>query len=140
MSFDRHRDRDDRRWDTEEWELRRRERDSWTDIAYLIVAGLALVLVARVWSRVIQPWAAGILAQLSVTDLVTAGLVVLVVLVASVRLWVTHRRRRAARGLRVVNLPRHTGATDPMASGEKSSAQGRVQGGRRPSRSDAKRP
>ncbi len=129
-----------RRWDTQEWELRRRERDSWTDIAYLIVAGLALVLAARVWSRVIQPWAAGIIAQLSVTDLVTVGLVVLVVLVASVRLWLTHRRRRAARGLRVVNLPRHTGATDPMASGEKSSAQGRVQGGRRPSRSDAKRP
>ena len=84
MSFDRHRDRDERRWDTEEWELRRRERDSWTDIAYLIVAGLALVLVARLWSRVIQPWAAGVLAQLSVTDLVTAGLVVLVVLVVTV--------------------------------------------------------
>ena len=38
MSVNRHRDRDEHRWDSDQWELRRRERDSWTDIAYLIVA------------------------------------------------------------------------------------------------------
>ena len=137
MSFDPYRDR---RRDVEGEHRRRRERDSWTDIAYLIVAGLGLVLVARLWSRVVQPWAAGLLAQVSVSQLVTVALVLLLVLTVAVRSWVTHRRRRVARGLRVVKLPRHIGATDPMASGEKSPARGRVQGGRRPSRSDAKRP
>ena len=48
-------------------------------------------------------------------------------------------QHRTDRGLRVVDLPWHTRATDPMGSGEKNSAQGRVQGGRWPSRSDAKR-
>jgi hypothetical protein len=120
MAFERHRDRHERRWGSDEWELRWRERDSWTDIAYLIVAGLALVLVVRLWSRLIQPWAAGLLAQLSATDLLTAGLVLLVGLAVVVRARTRHRRRRAARGLRVVDVPRHIGATDPMASGRKT--------------------
>ena len=132
MSFDRDYDRDR--------DARRRERDNWTDIAYLIVAAVSLVLVARLWARVIQPWAAGVIAQLTWQDLLLGAVVLGFVVVAAMRVWATHRRRRAARGLRVVDLPRHTGATDPMASGEKSPAQGRVQGGRRPSRSDAKRP
>lgn len=139
MPFNQHPNRDEDRWASDQWELRRRDRDTWTDIAYLIVAGLALVVVARLWSRVVAPWAAGVLAQLSVTDVFTAVLVLLLVAAAAVRVWVTHRRRRAARGLRVVDWPDHPGAPDPMSS-KKSPAQGRVQGGRRPSRRDAKRP
>jgi hypothetical protein len=123
MGIDRYRHRSDDRWDSHDWELRRRERDSWTDVAYLIAAGLALVLVLRLWSRVIQPWAAGLLAQLSVTDLVAAVLVLILGVVVVVQGWVSRRRRRAARGLRVVDVPRHIGATDPMASGRESPAQ-----------------
>jgi len=128
----------DREPDWDRVGVRCRDRDSWTDIAYLIVGALALVLVARLWSRVIQPWAAGVLAQLTWWDrALWAGMLVL--LVAVVRAWARHRRRRAARGLRVVLWRDHPGAPDPMSS-EKSPAQGRVKGGRRPSRSDAKRP
>ena len=119
---------------------RRQERDGWTGIAYLIVAAVSLVLVARLWARVIQPWAVGVLGQLTWRDVLGVVALVLVV-VAGRHAGMGHpRRRRAARGLRVVDpAPAHR-ATDPMASGEKSPAQGRVQGGRRPSRSDAKRP
>jgi len=119
MPFDR-RDRYDRVQDYQDWQLRRRERDSWTDIAYLIVAAVALVLVARLWSRVVQPWAVGVLAQLSWPDLSPWAAVLVLALVVAVRWRITRRRRHAARGLRVVNLPRHTRATDPMASGERA--------------------
>lgn len=118
----------------------RRDRDGWTDIAYLIVAVVALVLVAGLWSRTVQPWAAGVFAQPTWPDVVLWAVVLVLALVVVARWRISRRRRRAAGCLRVVEWPRHTGATDPMASGEKSSAQGRVQGGRRPSRSDAKRP
>ena len=132
MSFDPHHDRDRNR--------RRPHRNSWTDIAYLIVAAAGFVLLARLWTRVVQPWAAGVLAQLTWPDLLLWAVVLVLALAVAVRWRVTQRRRRAARGLRVVDLPRHTRATDPMASGDNSSTQGQAQGGRRPSRSDAKRP
>ena len=60
MSFDRHHDLDRDR--------RRPQRNSWTDIAYLIVAAAGLVLLARLWTRVVQPWAARVLAQLTWQD------------------------------------------------------------------------
>ena len=136
MSFDHDHDHDRNR----AARRRRGERDSWGDIAYLIVAAIALVLTARLWSHTIQPWAAGVIAELTWLDLLLWAIVFVLALVVAVRWRITRRRRRAAQGLRVVALLRHTNATDPMASGERRSAQGRVQGGRRPSRSDAKRP
>ncbi len=64
---------------------RPRDRDSHTDLAYLIVAGLAVLLLVRFWQRNAQPAIVGFLQQLTWEDVATALTVLAVSLVAMLR-------------------------------------------------------
>lgn len=89
------------------------DRDTGTDLAYLIVAGVGMVLAARIWSTKVKPWAqdnieavrtSGVVAEIggySITTVDIAAALIFAVpvllLVGIVRLMMRHKKATKAK-------------------------------------------
>ena len=84
-----------------------RDRDTNEDLGYLIVAGVAVAILGKLWSSSIRPWLQRTLGlgqsgttvevaglKLSTVDLVGVGVIVVAALVAVVSIRSVLRRRR----------------------------------------------